>query len=166
MACVTQSHPFILRNSLIFILRHIMAQKSDEVRRCSAVQGRMQCSARADAVHCKGGRSALRERLQCTASEMGKNWYRNLNPSAGYLHRNNTGLARVHYIYVQLSEESSPQKKLLRTSSVPYTEKVRRGEGEATDLGRKCQRPTAATSSSGPSNCCSPVCIFLSITLP
>ena len=33
MACVTQSHPFILRNSLIFILRHIMAQKSDEVRR-------------------------------------------------------------------------------------------------------------------------------------
>ena len=127
---------------------------------------KMQCSARADAVHCKGGCSALRERLQCTASEMGKNWYRNLSPSAGYLHRNNTGLARVHYIYVQLSEESSPQKKLLRTSSVPYTEKVRRGEGEATDLGRKCQRPTAATSSSGPSNCCSPVCIFLSITLP
>ena len=33
MACVTQSHPFILRNSLIFILRHIMAQKSDEVRK-------------------------------------------------------------------------------------------------------------------------------------
>ena len=32
LACVTQSHPFILRNSLIFILRHIMAQKSDEVR--------------------------------------------------------------------------------------------------------------------------------------
>ena len=79
-------------------------------KRCSAVQGRMQCSARADAVQCKGGRSALRERLQCTASEMGKNWYRNLSPSAGYLHRNNTGLARVHYIYVQLSEESSPQK--------------------------------------------------------
>ena len=131
----------------------------------------MQCSARADAVHCKGGCSALRERLQCTASEMDKNWYRNLSPFSGYLHRNNTGLAHVHYIhvhyiYVQLSKESSPQKKLLRTSSVPYTEKVRRGEGEATDLGRKCQRRTAATSSSGPSNCCSPDCIFLSITLP
>ena len=119
-----------------------------------------------DAVHCKGGCSALQGRMQCTASEMGKNWYRNLSPFSGYLHRNNTGLARVHYIYVQLSEESSPQKKLLRTSSVPYTEKVRRGEGETTDLWRKCQRPTAATSSSGPSNCCSPDCIFLSITLP
>ena len=79
-------------------------------KRCSAVQGRMQCSARADAVHCKGGCSALRERLQCTASEMDKNWYRNLSPFSGYLHRNNTGLARVHYIYVQLSEESSPPK--------------------------------------------------------
>ena len=33
MACVTQSHPFILRNSLIFILRYLMAQKSDEVRK-------------------------------------------------------------------------------------------------------------------------------------
>ena len=32
----------------------------------------MQCTARADAVHCKGGCSALRGRLQCTASEMGK----------------------------------------------------------------------------------------------
>ena len=31
----------------------------------------MQCTARADAVHCKGGCSALRGRLQCTASEMG-----------------------------------------------------------------------------------------------
>ena len=80
-------------------------------KRCSTLQGRFQCSARADAVHCKGGCSALRERLQCTASEMGKNWYRNLSPFSGYLHRNNTGLARVHYIYVQLSEESSPQKR-------------------------------------------------------
>ena len=77
---------------------------------CSALQGRMQCTAGADAVHCGSGCSALRERLQCTASEMGKNWYRNLNPFSGYLHRNNTGLARVHYIYVQLSEERSPQK--------------------------------------------------------
>ena len=32
----------------------------------------MQCTAEADAVHCKGGCSALRERLQCTASEIGK----------------------------------------------------------------------------------------------
>ena len=39
---------------------------------CSAVQGRLQCSARADAVHCGSGCSALRERLQCTASEIGK----------------------------------------------------------------------------------------------
>ena len=31
-----------------------------------------QCTARMDAVHCKGGCSALRGRLQCTASEMGK----------------------------------------------------------------------------------------------
>ena len=37
MACVTQSHPFILRNSLIFILRYLMAQKSDEVRKKSKV---------------------------------------------------------------------------------------------------------------------------------
>ena len=68
-----------------------------------------------DAVQCKGGCSALRERLQCTASEMDKNWYRNLSPFSGYLHRNNTGLAHVHYIhvhyiYVQLSEESHPRK--------------------------------------------------------
>ena len=33
---------------------------------------KMQCTAEADAVHCKDGRSALRERLQCTASEIGK----------------------------------------------------------------------------------------------
>ena len=33
---------------------------------------KMQCTAEADAVHCKDGCSALRERLQCTASEMGK----------------------------------------------------------------------------------------------
>ena len=126
---------------------------------CSALQGRMQCTAGAVAVHCGSGCSALRLRWAKTGTEIA-------SPFSGYLHRNNTGLARVHYIYVQLSEESSPQKKLLRTSSVPYTEKVRRGEGETTDLWRKCQRPTAATSSSGPSNCCSPVCIFLSITLP
>ena len=31
-----------------------------------------QCTARTDAVHCRSGCSALRERLQCTASEMGK----------------------------------------------------------------------------------------------
>ena len=33
---------------------------------------KMQCTAEADAVHCKDGCSALRERLQCTASEIGK----------------------------------------------------------------------------------------------
>ena len=32
----------------------------------------MQCTAGTDAVHCKGGCSALQGRLQCTASEMGK----------------------------------------------------------------------------------------------
>ena len=32
----------------------------------------MQCTARVVAVHCGSGCSALRERLQCTASEMGK----------------------------------------------------------------------------------------------
>ena len=128
-------------------------------KRCSALRWRMQCTARTVAVHCGSGCSALRLRWAKTGTEI-------VSPFSGYLHRNNTGLARVHYIYVQLSEESSPQKKLLRTSSVPYTEKVRRGEGETTDLWRKCQRRTAATSSSGPSNCCSPVCIFLSITLP
>ena len=42
------------------------------VKRCSALQGRMQCTAGTDAVHCGDGCSALRERLQCTASEMGK----------------------------------------------------------------------------------------------
>ena len=31
-----------------------------------------QCTAMADAVHCEDGCSALQERLQCTASEMGK----------------------------------------------------------------------------------------------
>ena len=36
------------------------------------MQGRMQCTAGADAVHCRGGCSALRGRLQCTASERGK----------------------------------------------------------------------------------------------
>ena len=33
---------------------------------------KMQCTAEVDAVHCKDGCSALRERLQCTASEIGK----------------------------------------------------------------------------------------------
>ena len=36
------------------------------------VRGRLQVRARTDAVHCKGGRSALQEGLQCTASETGK----------------------------------------------------------------------------------------------
>ena len=71
---------------------------------------KMQCSARTDAVQCKGGCSALRERLQCTASEMAPKGTEIVSPFSGYLHRNNTGLARVHYIYVQLSEESHPRK--------------------------------------------------------
>ena len=32
-ACATQNHPIISRNSLIFILRYMMANKSDEVRK-------------------------------------------------------------------------------------------------------------------------------------
>ena len=40
--------------------------------RGSALQGQMQCTAGAVAVHCGSGCSALRERLQCTASERGK----------------------------------------------------------------------------------------------
>ena len=36
------------------------------------LRGRMQYTAWRDAVHCVEGCSALRERLQCTASEMGK----------------------------------------------------------------------------------------------
>ena len=39
---------------------------------CSALQGRMQCTAGAVALHCRDGCSALQGRLQCTASEMGK----------------------------------------------------------------------------------------------
>ncbi|MDY4786402.1 MAG: hypothetical protein SO158_03100, partial [Bacteroidaceae bacterium] len=31
-ACATQNHPIILRNSLIIIVRHLMANKSDEVK--------------------------------------------------------------------------------------------------------------------------------------
>ena len=54
--------------------------------------------------------SALQGRMQCTASEMAPKGTEIVSPFSGYLHRNNTGLARVHYIYVQLSEESSPQK--------------------------------------------------------
>ena len=40
----------------------------------------MQCTARTDAVHCRGGCSALRERLQCTASEMGKTGTETFSP--------------------------------------------------------------------------------------
>ena len=36
------------------------------------LRGRMQYTAWRDAVHCVDGCSALRERLQCTASEMGQ----------------------------------------------------------------------------------------------
>ena len=40
----------------------------------------MQCTARVDAVHCGGGCSALRGRLQCTASEMGKTGTETFSP--------------------------------------------------------------------------------------
>ena len=55
--------------------------------RCTYLQGRlqvlawrMQCTARTDAVHCRCGCSALQERLQCTASEMGKTGTEIANP--------------------------------------------------------------------------------------
>ena len=41
---------------------------------------KMQYTARTDAVQCKGGCSALRERLQCTASEMGKTGTETFSP--------------------------------------------------------------------------------------
>ena len=44
---------------------------------------KMQCTAEADAVHCKDGCSALRERLQCTASEIGKKVHRNRQSYSG-----------------------------------------------------------------------------------
>ena len=34
--------------------------------------GRIQCTARTDAVHCRSGCTALQGRLHCTASETGK----------------------------------------------------------------------------------------------
>ena len=45
---------------------HVLAGK------VASTAWKMQCTARTDAVHCRGGCSALQERLQCTASEMGK----------------------------------------------------------------------------------------------
>ena len=54
---------------------------------CKRLQGRLQTFAGKvayisveDAVHCKDGCSALRERLQCTASEMGKTGTEIANP--------------------------------------------------------------------------------------
>ena len=38
----------------------------------SALQGRMQCTAGAVALHCRSGCTALQGRLHCTASETGK----------------------------------------------------------------------------------------------
>ena len=119
---------------------------------------KMQCTARADAVHCGSGCSALRLRWPQKVPKSKSIFW--ISPQKQYW-----TCARTLYICTTIGGEFTPET-LLRTSSVPYTEKVRRGEGETTDLGRKCQRRTAATSSSGPSNCCSPVCIFLSITLP
>ena len=37
---------------------------------CKRLQERMQCSARTDAVQCGDGCSAVRGRMQCTASEL------------------------------------------------------------------------------------------------
>ena len=131
---------------------------------CSAVQGRMQCTARADAVHCGSGCSALRLRWP---QKVPKSSVHFLDISTETILVLRTYIIYTYIIYMyNYRRRVHPRKKLLRTSSVPYTEKVRRGEGETTGLWRKCQRPTAATSSSGPSNCCSPDCIFLSITLP
>ena len=48
--------------------------------RLHILAGRMQCTARADAVHCGSGCSALQEGLQCTASEMGKSDTEIANP--------------------------------------------------------------------------------------
>ena len=60
--------------------------------RCSAVQGRMQCTARADAVHCGSGCSALRLRWAKTGTEI-------VSPFSGYLHRNILDL-RAYIIYM------------------------------------------------------------------
>ena len=46
---------------------HVFGFKVDQIG-----SWRMQCTARVVAVHCGDGCSALRGRLQCTASEMGK----------------------------------------------------------------------------------------------
>ena len=46
---------------------HVFAFKVDQIG-----SWRMQCTARVVTVHCGSGCSALRGRLQCTASEMGK----------------------------------------------------------------------------------------------
>ena len=47
---------------------------------CKRLREKMQCTAMADAVHCKDGCSALRERLQCTASEMSKTGTETFSP--------------------------------------------------------------------------------------
>ena len=64
-----------------------------------------------DAVHCKGGCSAVQGRLQCSASEMGKNWYRNrqsifwISPQKQYW-----TCARTLYICTTIGGEFTPEK--------------------------------------------------------
>ena len=93
-ACATQNRPIILRNSLIIIVRHLMANKSDKVRMISChemtilvmavctflgsveksggkgftyLRGRTHVLARMVARTCGDGCTYLREKRQCTA---------------------------------------------------------------------------------------------------
>ena len=48
--------------------------------RMHVLAGKVACISVEEAVHCKDGCSALRERLQCTASEMGKTGTESASP--------------------------------------------------------------------------------------
>ena len=80
------------------------------VKRGSALQGRMQCTARTDAVHCKGGCSALRERMQCTASEMGKTGIEISSP----IQDKGTGRKDASFGSLQLSRKFLPSPDFRR----------------------------------------------------
>ena len=58
---------------------------------------RPQTFAGRDAVHCKDGCSALRERLQCTASEMRKRDTENVSPIQDKRKGRKDSPLRVHY---------------------------------------------------------------------
>ena len=62
---------------------------------CKYLQGRLHVLAWRDAVHCVDGSSALRERLQCTASEMGKRGSEIVSPILDYYCPLNTFLCRI-----------------------------------------------------------------------